>query len=112
MLLVCSARTYFVSDNSNYGVFNTPHAHTQTPTSTCNVLLSFSLYFLLLQTPTNTCNALLATETHGPYQHGDGHKTVNSGGGDGLFNANVPPPLDPSYNLGTECPGTVSPQLY
>jgi hypothetical protein len=59
-------------------------------------------------TPDGVCNPLLgagAIETHGGYMHGDGHKTVNSDGGDGMFSPNLPPPLDPSYLTGTACPG-------
>ena len=47
-----------------------------------------------------------STETHGPYQHGEGFPTVNSGGSLGLFNANLPPGLGPSVATGPSWWGT------
>jgi hypothetical protein len=47
-----------------------------------------------------------STETHGPYQHGEGFPTVNSGGSLGLFNANIPPALGPSVATGSSWWGT------
>ena len=47
-----------------------------------------------------------STETHGPYQHGEGFATVNSGAGLGLFGANVPPGLGPSVATGPAWWGT------
>ena len=47
-----------------------------------------------------------STETHGPYQHGEGFPTVNSGGSLGLFNSNLPPGLGPSVATGPSWWGT------
>ena len=47
-----------------------------------------------------------STETHGPYQHGEGFPTVNSGGSLGLFGANLPPGLGPSVATGPSWWGT------
>ena len=52
------------------------------------------------------CNTGLQLETHGYYQHGEGFKTVNSGADLQPFSPNVPPSLDPTFDLGTACPGT------
>jgi hypothetical protein len=52
------------------------------------------------------CNPSLQQETHGPYQHGEGFKTVNSDAKLEPFDPNVPPVLDsPTYMLGPQCPG-------
>ena len=47
-----------------------------------------------------------STETHGPYQHGEGFPTVNSGGNLGLFGSNVPPGLGQSVPTGPQWWGT------
>ena len=47
-----------------------------------------------------------STETHGPYQHGEGFQTVNSGSSLGLFDANVPPKLAASVATGPQWWGT------
>ena len=56
--------------------------------------------------PSAGCNTGLTLETHGYYQHGEGFKTVNSGADLQPFSPNLPPALDPAYDLGTGCPGT------
>ena len=52
------------------------------------------------------CNGQLTLETHGYYQHGEGFATVNSGADLQPFSPNVPPALDPPFDLGVHCPGT------
>ena len=39
-------------------------------------------------------------ETHGYYQHGEGFLTVNSKADLEAFDANIPPVLDPPFQLG------------
>jgi beta-mannosidase len=57
--------------------------------------------------PTGGCNTGLSLETHGYYQHGEGFATVNSGADLQPFDPNVPPALDPPFELGANtCPGT------
>lgn len=56
--------------------------------------------------PLGGCNTGLQMETHGYYQHGEGFITVNSKAPLSPFSPNVPPKLDRSYKLGTDCPGT------
>ena len=56
--------------------------------------------------PSAGCNTGLTLETHGYYQHGEGFKTVNSGADLQPFSPNLPPALDPSFDLGAACPGT------
>jgi len=58
--------------------------------------------------PLGGCNTDLhgQMETHGYYQHGEGFQTVNSKPALSPFSANVPPALDRTYKLGTDCPGT------
>ena len=45
-------------------------------------------------------------ETHGPYQHGEGFATVNSGAAIQLFNANTPPRLQRDGGYGPGQQGT------
>ena len=58
--------------------------------------------------PLGGCNTDLhgQMETHGYYQHGEGFQTVNSKPALSPFSPNVPPALDRTYKLGTDCPGT------
>ena len=56
--------------------------------------------------PLGSCNTDLQMETHGYYQHGEGHATVNSKAALSPFSPNLPPHLDRAYKLGTSCPGT------
>jgi beta-galactosidase/beta-glucuronidase len=52
------------------------------------------------------CNMKLTIETHGYYQHGEGFKTENSEASLDPFDPNIPPNLDPIFELGSQCPGT------
>jgi len=54
----------------------------------------------------NNCNMQLELETHGYYQHGEGFQTVNSQAALNEFDPNIPPKLDPIFELGSQCPGT------
>ena len=56
--------------------------------------------------PLGGCNTDLVMETHGYYQHGEGFQTVNSKSALAAFSANVPPALDRTYKMGTDCQGT------
>lgn len=56
--------------------------------------------------PSGGCNKGLTLETHGYYQHGEGFKTIDSSADLQPFSPNVPPMLDPSYDIGPHCPGT------
>jgi len=55
--------------------------------------------------PPPSC-AGLPYETHGYYQHGEGWKSVNSGGGLEPFDPNQPPGMPGAALTGTGCPGT------
>jgi beta-mannosidase len=55
--------------------------------------------------PPPSC-AGLSYETHGYYQHGEGWRSVNSGGGLQPFDPNLPPGMPGPALTGTGCPGT------
>jgi len=56
--------------------------------------------------PAGGCNTGLQLETHGYYQHGEGFATGNSQASLQPFSPNLPPALDPTFELGAACPGT------